>query len=486
MSYKVIQFWNQQNLPPDIAQLRNTWKENNPQAEMLLFNTKTASDFIEQEYGAHVASLFNEAALPAMQSDIFRVAYCLANGGFYIDAGTECSAAVIDLLPDNDELVLMRKWHGGIWNGMISCKAGNPGLKAIWHRILDNLEQRPSNDVWKLTGPASFNQVVDGGEYDSVIRVVEQKHVKAFRVVNELEHKKQHWSKVQKNQSVFVGNTAPAMPKQPVEPKAQVASLRSQGVSLRVTGGHEKEDGARAFIQVSGFKSNGETFKQFPLAINWDKSGVSLEFYSPDRQPHIPVQCFIASGRNTLCNFMRITQHGVRCGNTYSGLTNHDNAVINDLITVLQSSLQDAELTREAADAELCPVSWQTRLLATNFAIPPNTAHAATISFRKLNLHGHSRSGSRTWLAINVEDTKLNSTHMGDIVVTFHADVGSTGALQVTHIEFGALESALHAPIELTREVIEKLHTMDLRGDKLTSPLAFWYRGAMAKLDALR
>lgn len=494
MTYKVIQFWNQQTLPPDIAQLRDTWKQHNPHAELLLFNAQTAAEFIQQEYGAHEAGLFNGAALPAMQSDIFRVAYCLARGGFYIDAGTECSAAVTDLLPDNDELVLMRKWHGGIWNGMISCKAGSPALNAIWQRILDNLEQRPSNDVWKLTGPASFNQIVDGGEYDDVIRVIEQKQVKAFRVVNELEHKKQHWSKVQKTQSVFTGGAAPdanpasdnvAAPEAVVATRPQSVSEPTHGVSLHLTDGHEKDSGARVFVEVTGFKSQGNSYKPFPLAINWDSTGVSLEFYSPDRQPHIPLQLFIASGRNSLCNFMRITQHGVVCGDTVSGLTSHDREVVKDLISALQAGLSGAGLSDKAQTAGLSPEQWQARLADQSWALPAIAASSERVSFRKLSLGAHTSSGSRSVLAIHAEATKLRDIQIGDIEVTFHADVDSANALQVTHIEIGPLNTNLEAPIEFTRAVIDKLHMMDLKGDKLSNPLAFWYGAAKAKVNSL-
>ena len=155
------------------------------------------------KYGKKIQDLFLSAALPAMQSDIFRVAYCLAKGGFYIDAGTRCKAALDPHLPANGELLLMRKWHGGVWNGMIGAEADQADLKLIWDKIIHNLQARETQDVWQVTGPKSFNQVVNHSKDGSKIRVVEQKDIAFFDIVSDLKYKANHWSEVQKTQSIF-------------------------------------------------------------------------------------------------------------------------------------------------------------------------------------------------------------------------------------------------------------------------------------------
>ena len=123
--------------------------------------------------------------------------------GFSVDCGIRCKAPIQPLL-SSDLLLLVRKWHGGIMNGAIGCRAGHPALEWIWNRILKNLKERNSNDVWRLTGPLSFNQMVESGEFENSLNIVEQAATKPFfDIINELEHKKKHWSKEQEKQSVF-------------------------------------------------------------------------------------------------------------------------------------------------------------------------------------------------------------------------------------------------------------------------------------------
>ncbi|BBO26347.1 hypothetical protein AltI4_07350 [Alteromonas sp. I4] len=199
----IVQFWNTADIPEDVAELMETWKQHNPDFRHLVFDFEQAASFIEVKYGAKIRDLFLSAALPAMQSDIFRVAYCLAKGGFYIDAGTCCKAPLESHMPTDGSLLLMRKWHGGIWNGMIACEANQPELQKIWDKIIHNLKARETQDVWQVTGPKSFNQVVNHSKEGSKIQVVEQKDIAFFDIVSDLKYKANHWSEVQKTQNIF-------------------------------------------------------------------------------------------------------------------------------------------------------------------------------------------------------------------------------------------------------------------------------------------
>lgn len=207
----IIQYWHKMPLPVDIAKLKETWSVHNPNIDIKLFDHQAASTFIELEYGQDVLDLYLAAALPAMQSDIFRLAYCLAKGGMYIDMATQCKGSVEQLMRYSGKLTVMRKWHGGIWNGLIICEAGNAVVQRIWDKVLDNIRHKRYEDVWKATGPYSFNTVIDtdyeddtvGKEKDVVI-IVQQEINKFFDLVNDLEHKKtSHWSDVQKDRSIY-------------------------------------------------------------------------------------------------------------------------------------------------------------------------------------------------------------------------------------------------------------------------------------------
>ena len=354
----IVQFWNTPHLPEDISKLVATWKAQNPTMEHKLFSYDTALQFIAEHYGPEIQNLFESAALPAMQSDIFRVAYCLKMGGFYIDCGTRCNASIEPLLSD-DLLFLVRKWHGGIWNGAIGCNAGHPALEWIWNRIIQNLKTRSSNDVWKLTGPLSFNQMFESKVFESSINVVEQPSTKPFfDIVNELEHKKKHWSKVQEKQSVFkdssVLNTGVSGNKQAATFDANSAVLVTQNnvppiqvntsaiipngegqkeleCEVEIAGGFERDDVSRLIVNVRNVALSTVVVASFPLIINKRGNRAEVEFYEPKPSRHFPLSQFIVSGNNGVTDYMLVMPEPMG-SNTFYKLSSNDQA---DLITIL-------------------------------------------------------------------------------------------------------------------------------------------------------
>ncbi|MBE7213922.1 hypothetical protein IGW68_01960 [Shewanella benthica] len=201
----IVQFWNDIDKPSDIKGLMNSWRVENSDFEYKCFNTQTAATFIESNYGNETVQLFLKAKLPAMQSDIFRVAYCLKNGGLYIDAASKCILNLGPLVEKEEKLLVMRKWHGGICNGIVAAPPSNPILMKIWEEILQNLRDQSINDVWKATGPGLFNKFCDDPINSSSTNIYKQLDLKKyFLLVNDLKHKgEQHWSKKQKEISIY-------------------------------------------------------------------------------------------------------------------------------------------------------------------------------------------------------------------------------------------------------------------------------------------
>ncbi|WP_143735700.1 WcbI family polysaccharide biosynthesis putative acetyltransferase [Microbulbifer mangrovi] len=206
----IVQYWDQGEPPKDVKDLIQSWKQQSTEFEHLLFNRETAREFILTAYGSEIASLFDSANLPAMRSDIFRVAYILERGGVYIDAATRCYSDLQPLLSDNISTVLIEKWHGGIWNGFIASEASSPYLANVWDKIVKNLKQQLISDVWLATGPGVFNEVFKAGGYGQSVSVVKQADAKQyFALVNDLQHKKKaHWSKVQNSLDIYGGISA--------------------------------------------------------------------------------------------------------------------------------------------------------------------------------------------------------------------------------------------------------------------------------------
>jgi hypothetical protein len=344
----IVQYWNTSKLPDDISTLVDTWKVHNPSMKHKLFSYEDASAFISQHYDSEIQELFKIAALPAMQSDIFRVAYCLKVGGLYVDCGIKCKAPVAPLL-SSEALFLVRKWHGGIMNGAIGCRAGHPALEWIWNRIVQNLKERNSNDVWRLTGPLSFNQMVESGEFESSLNVVEQASTKPyFDIVNELEHKKKHWSKEQEKQSVFsdeLDDKKASTPHQisSANSSAEVNSeaktklvaikddLEASSCEVVISGGFEKEHVSRVIINVSNIVLSSGTVNRFPIILNKRGNRTEVEFYAPKPHRHFPLRQFVTSGNNGVTDYMLLMVEQTE-SNAFYKLSATDQA---DLITIL-------------------------------------------------------------------------------------------------------------------------------------------------------
>lgn len=197
----VVQYWDG-SIPEDVGVLIESWKDFNPSFEHKIFNHSAAVDFILNNYGERAKSLFLKAKIPAMQSDIFRVAYCLVKGGIYIDCGSKAFSSIAPLIKEEKCLIVMRKWHGGVCNGFLATPPGNNIMKVIWEVILENLEAGVGNDVWSLTGPGLYNKYCENTES---VKILDQEFLrKYFTLVNDLAHKKKnHWSVVQKDTSLF-------------------------------------------------------------------------------------------------------------------------------------------------------------------------------------------------------------------------------------------------------------------------------------------
>lgn len=202
---KIVQFWHSSEIPNEILELIDSWKQLNPEAEHVLLDRQLALEFMEQNFDKTLVRAFDEVTLPAMVCDIFRVAYLMINGGIYVDCGSRCKAPIDQWGLDLSKMTVMRKWHGGVCNGLICAPAYHPRLVEIWKRIENVLRTRPNGSIWNLTGPLLFIETVDNDwqseldESQRSVSVVDQLEILPFfELVGCLNHQKRaHWSKLQ-------------------------------------------------------------------------------------------------------------------------------------------------------------------------------------------------------------------------------------------------------------------------------------------------
>ena len=498
----IVQYWNTPELPNDIAELVETWKNYNPSMEHKLFGYEEACAFIGQHYNSEVESLFKLAALPAMQSDIFRVAYCLKMGGFYVDCGIRCKAPIQPLL-SSDLLLLVRKWHGGIMNGAIGCRAGHPALEWIWNRILKNLKERNSNDVWRLTGPLSFNQMVESGEFENSLNIVEQAATKPFfDIVNELEHKKKHWSKEQEKQSVFsdeavseetnalqkpapVQKTDTSLPSSEVKPFNARDSVDTSNCQVTISGGFVKENVSRLVMNVSGIVLTSGESKPFPIIVNKRGERAEVEFYAPLPHRYFPLRQFVTSDNNGVTDYMLVMPENTENSAFYKLSTTDQ----SDLITILMQlhialSKQQALFENNVIESTIGGLEMWCQTIETLIArlsdvktkeVSNSDTSSASIKIavKKLALitKTDANNAPNNKLALSGEANIEGAAKPTFFNVLLSADSKVNNVLSV-NVDNPALKLRT---VELTQAIAEKIHKTDCKGKTPQYSLERWY-----------
>lgn len=96
-SYVVMQFWDSENIPEDVASFMKLWEDRHG-ARYKRYNDRSARDFIDKYFEKDILDAYDKCWHPAMKSDYFRLCYLLVHGGCYIDA----DEAPINILPPLD------------------------------------------------------------------------------------------------------------------------------------------------------------------------------------------------------------------------------------------------------------------------------------------------------------------------------------------------------------------------------------------------
>lgn len=171
----IVQYWHDAIPPALISERMYLWRLANPEFSSLLFDRNLAAHVLGEHYGPSLQKAFLNVRLPAMQADIFRVAYLHACGGIWIDAATECLAPLRQWLDLSSHLLLLRKPRMEpplVWNGFIySQSPRHPFLAAALAKISHSILTRSGNGVWRLVGPGLFREIMLNRELAALVDV---------------------------------------------------------------------------------------------------------------------------------------------------------------------------------------------------------------------------------------------------------------------------------------------------------------------------
>ena len=204
---RMVHFWNSVDVPSDVRGTIDSWQRHHPQLDASLFNTQTAADFINERYGSERGRAFAECRHPAMQADVFRIAFLGEAGGLYADADELCLAPMDAVLAQaaNAEIAAIRSGEtpNFLHNYFMGSRAGSPTFRRALIMATDAImlaaQQQRSIDIWHSTGPglvtraagltlAERFETMDAAE----IALVPMQQYRAFtRVHHELAYKQQ-------------------------------------------------------------------------------------------------------------------------------------------------------------------------------------------------------------------------------------------------------------------------------------------------------
>ena len=206
---RIIQFWDK-DVPQDVQKLMQTWRTFNPQYEYHLYNDEIARQFLDENFDNRVLSAYDSCAFPEMKSDILRYAALYIYGGFYVDADESCISAIENVIDIESELVTYKRPLTQVWAiGFIGCIPRHPVLHDALYQAVRNVHEKISNNLWLVTGNPVFSKILD--EYILLYNshVVKMYTVDDYRRIarfhnDDLAYKEKHWSKLQKEKSIFM------------------------------------------------------------------------------------------------------------------------------------------------------------------------------------------------------------------------------------------------------------------------------------------
>jgi mannosyltransferase OCH1-like enzyme len=160
----IYQFWHDDNLPDCLITATNNIKSNNPEFNYHLYNTKTARDFIEENFDSNILNAYDSVVPNAIKCDLFRYCMMYLRGGIYLDIKYMCiNGFKLILLTDNGYLCRDVPTSGtGIYNAIMVCIPKTAFMLNVINKCVHNIHTKfYGSHGLEPTGPILLKQVHD-------------------------------------------------------------------------------------------------------------------------------------------------------------------------------------------------------------------------------------------------------------------------------------------------------------------------------------
>jgi tetratricopeptide (TPR) repeat protein len=156
---RIAQFWDSEELPPDIERLSRSWREQNPDMDYVRFSEPVARDYLGR-VDPEALRAFDRARQPAMKADLFRLAYLFHDGGFYIDADDRCVAPLSTIGWRKFSLVLYQEDLGSVGNNFIAVAPRHPVVADALGHAAKAVNRGDVEMLWLSTGPGLLSRAM--------------------------------------------------------------------------------------------------------------------------------------------------------------------------------------------------------------------------------------------------------------------------------------------------------------------------------------
>ena len=197
----IMQFWDKPEPPVDVTQAMQTWQNRNPGMVHQVFDDAAARAFLSAHCAPVVLECYEAAHHPAMQSDIFRLAFLYVRGGIYVDADDACTrdARGIFAALSEVELIAVRANEAPpyVHNNFIAARPGcsilADALRDAVREVLAITRGGGVPNIWLTTGPGLLTRMVakftaDASNKGRVLLLSEAEH-RSFSITQDLGYK---------------------------------------------------------------------------------------------------------------------------------------------------------------------------------------------------------------------------------------------------------------------------------------------------------
>ena len=154
----IIQFWDSEQPPEDVASYCRSWSALNPAFGYRLFNRKSAAEYLGQHATPAVLSAFRRVRGAAGKADILRLAVLSREGGIYCDADDRCLAPLGPLLSRGMSLVCHQEDIGSIGNNFLAAAPHHPVIAHALENAVLNIGSGANDTIWLSTGPGQLSR----------------------------------------------------------------------------------------------------------------------------------------------------------------------------------------------------------------------------------------------------------------------------------------------------------------------------------------